>query len=115
MGLKYVETVKSIVLVLLVALSIIFTFSIWTYSPPFETIEQLPPVDISIGDKKKRIDEIIKPYKIVFNFDDELKGTTDSDKIDRIMDEITDWKIAEFASVQDNFDDRGSKQITAYI
>ena len=101
--MKYVETVKSIVLILLVALSIIFTFSIWTYSPPFETIEQLPPVDISIGDKK-RIDEIIKPYKVVFNFDDDLKGTTDSDKIDRIMDEITDWKITEFALVHDNFD-----------
>ena len=111
MGLKYVETVKSIVLVLLVALSIIFTFSIWTYSPPFETIEQLPPVDISIGDKKKRIDEIIKPYKMVFNFDDELKGTTDSDKIDRIMDEITDWKIAEFAPVHDNFDEEDQSKL----
>ncbi len=103
MGLKYVETVKSIVLFLLVALSIILTFSIWTYSPRYETNEQFPPVDISIGDKKK-IDEIIKPYKVVFNFDNELKGTTDSDKIDRIMDEISEWKIADIASVPRNFD-----------
>ncbi|AMQ04511.1 YycH family regulatory protein [Sporosarcina psychrophila] len=102
MGLKYVETVKSIVLILLVALSIILTFSIWTYSPRYETIEQFPPVDISIGDKK-RIDEIIKPYKMVFNFDDALKGTTDSDKIDRIMEEITDWKITEITTVEENF------------
>lgn len=102
MGLKYVETVKSIILTLLVALSMLLTFSIWTYSPRYETIEQLPPVDISIGDKKK-IDEIIKPYKVVFNFDNALKGTTDSDKIDRIMDEITDWKIADISPVYDNF------------
>jgi len=100
--LKYVETVKSIVLILLVALSIILTFSIWTYSPRYETIEQFPPVDISLGDKKK-IDEIIKPYKVVFNFDDALKGTTDSDKIDRIMNEITDWKIADITPVDENF------------
>jgi regulatory protein YycH of two-component signal transduction system YycFG len=71
-GLKYVETVKSIVLFLLVALSIILTFSIWTYSPHYEPIEQLPSVDISIGDKKK-IDEIKKPYNVVFNFDHDLK------------------------------------------
>ena len=70
--MKYIETVKSIVLILLVALSIIFTFSIWTYSPHYETIEQLPTVDISIADKKK-IDEIIKPYKMVFNFDEDLR------------------------------------------
>lgn len=102
MGLKYVETVKSIMLFLLVALSIILTFSIWTYSPRYETIEQFPPVDISIGDKKK-IDEIIKPYKMVFNFENDLKGTTDSDKIDRIMGEITDWRITEITPVDNNF------------
>ena len=33
---------------------------------------------------------------MVFNFENDLKGTTDSDKIDRIMEEITDWKITEF-------------------
>nr|WP_255551276.1 two-component system activity regulator YycH [Sporosarcina sp. E16_8] len=101
--MKYVETVKSIILTLLVTLSMLLTFSIWTYSPPFELIEQSPPVDISIGNKKK-VDEIIKPYKVVFNFDDELKGTTDSDKINRIMDEITEWEIADFVPVNDNFD-----------
>jgi len=89
-------------LFLLIALSIILTFSIWTYSPHYETIEQFPPVDISIGDKKK-IDEIIKPYKMVFNFENDLKGTTDSDKIDRIMEEITDWKITEFTLADTNF------------
>ncbi|KAA0948823.1 hypothetical protein FQ087_17725 [Sporosarcina sp. ANT_H38] len=102
MGLKYVETVKSVVLLLLVALSIILTFSIWTYSPRYDTIEELPPVDISIGDKKK-LEEIIQPYKVVFNFEDSLKGTTDSDKINRIIDEIKDWKIAEIAPKDDNF------------
>jgi len=100
--LKYVETVKSIMLFLLIALSIILTFSIWTYTPRYETIEQLAPVDISLGDKK-RIDEIIKPYKMVFNFEGNLKGTTDSDKIDRMMEEITDWRITEIVPEDNNF------------
>ena len=79
MGLKYIETIKSIILLLLIALSIIFTFSIWTYSPNYETIEETSTIDISIG-KKKTIDEIIKPYKMVFNFEDNLRGTTNSDR-----------------------------------
>ena len=85
-------------LLLLVTLSILLTFSIWTYSPPFKSIEQSPSVNISIGAKKK-VDEIVKPYKVVFNFEDELKGTTDSDKIDRIMDEVTAWEIADIKPI----------------
>ena len=44
---------------------------------------------------------------MVFNFEEDLKGTTDSDEIDHIMDEIKDWKITDFALVDDNFDCRG--------
>ena len=42
MGLKYVEQIKSIVLTLLVVLSVTLTFTIWTYTPTYETIEQAP-------------------------------------------------------------------------
>jgi regulatory protein YycH of two-component signal transduction system YycFG len=41
---------------------------------------------------------------VVFNFGEDLKGTTDSDKIDRIMDEVIGWEMADFALVHDNFD-----------
>ena len=74
MGLKYIEIVKSIILLLLIAMSILFTFAIWTYTPSYETSEHLPTVDISIA-KRMSIDEIIKPYKAVFNFDEKLTGT----------------------------------------
>ena len=81
MGLKYIETIKSIILLLLIALSITFTFSIWTYSPRYETIEQLPTIDIAIANKES-IDEIIKPYKTVFNFTEGLRGTVNPKDID---------------------------------
>ena len=41
MGLKYIEPIKSIILLLLVLLSITFTFSIWTYSPRLDAIEHI--------------------------------------------------------------------------
>jgi regulatory protein YycH of two-component signal transduction system YycFG len=100
-GLKYIESVKSIVLFLLVALSILLTFSIWTYTPTYETIEPLAPVDVAIAEKKK-INEIIKPYKTVFNFDGVLRGTTDSTDIDDIMDEITEMKVSDLTLLNSN-------------
>ncbi|HJF30916.1 MAG TPA: two-component system activity regulator YycH [Sporosarcina psychrophila] len=102
MGLKYIETVKSIILLLLVALSMVLTFSIWTYTPSYDTIEKLPPADVAIAEKKK-FNELIKPYKTVFNFDDVLRGTTDSDTIDEIMDEITEWEVSDLKPVNSNF------------
>ncbi|CAM5506756.1 Regulatory protein YycH domain-containing protein OS=Lysinibacillus sphaericus OX=1421 GN=LS41612_00490 PE=4 SV=1 [Lysinibacillus sphaericus] len=38
--MKYIEPVKSIVLFLLVMLSVVLTFIIWTYTPDYNVIEQ---------------------------------------------------------------------------
>lgn len=104
MGLKYIEPIKSMILLLLVALSITFTFSIWTYTPSYPTIEQLPTVDASVSDSKKQIGEIIKPYKMVFNFGKTLSGTTTSDEINDVIEEMKEWHISDIEMVNNNFD-----------
>ncbi|MFC5589988.1 YycH family regulatory protein [Sporosarcina soli] len=103
MGLKHIETVKSIILLLLIALSITFTFSIWTYSPRYETMDQSPTTDNIAIANKESIDQIIKPYKTVFNFNDSLRGTVNAKEIDMIIDEISDWKITDISLVNQNF------------
>lgn len=102
MGLKYIETVKSIVLIFLVILSITFTFSIWTFTPRLETKEQPLTVDISIAEKKG-IGEIVKPYKLLFNFEDGLKGTNDVAEIDHIANEMKSWTFSELSLEDTNF------------
>ncbi|MFS0690558.1 two-component system activity regulator YycH [Sporosarcina sp. 179-K 8C2 HS] len=99
MGLKYIEPVKSIILLLLVLLSITFTFSIWTYSPRLDTIEQSPTVDISIGERRK-VQDIIKPYKILIKYEESLNGTTDQIRIDSIMREMNSWKVTQLVPGQ---------------
>ena len=94
MGLKYIEPIKSIILLLLVLLSITFTFSIWTYSPRLDAIEQSPTVDISIGERKK-VQDIIKPYKFLIKYDGSLNGTTEQQQIDTIMKEMNSWKVSQ--------------------
>ncbi|BAQ09416.1 yych protein [Bacillus sp. OxB-1] len=102
MGLKYIEPVKSVILLLLVVLSVTFTFSIWTYTPRLKSIEELPTVDISIA-ARMEIDEVIKPYKIVFNFDDGLKGTSTAEEIDTVMEEMKKWRISDLILADGNF------------
>ena len=121
MGLKYIETVKSIVLLLLVTLSIVFTFAIWTYTPPYETTEDLPTVDISIA-KRVEIEEVIKPYKIIFNYGERLTGTLSPTDIDYVMNELKRWDVSELSPVDHNFNEekldtlmRKPNQFTLYF
>ena len=103
MDLKRIEVVKTIVLNLLIALSIILTFSIWTYTPKYPTIEKQPTVDIAISEKKE-ITDVIKPYKILFNFEDGLKGTAEPVEIDEIVSELKKWTITDLKLVDRSFD-----------
>lgn len=96
MGLKHVETIKSIILIVLITLSIILTFLIWTYTPKYKFIEERATVDISIAEglEKKGFDSIIKPYKLLLNFEEGLKGTIDAEEIDPIIDVLKKWSIS---------------------
>ncbi|ARF17488.1 YycH family regulatory protein [Sporosarcina ureae] len=94
MGLKYIETIKSIVLLLLVSLSVLFTLAVWNYSPNYEPMEQLQTVDISISEKKA-IDEIIKPYKMITILKEQVLGSTDTEKIDKILTEMNTWDLSD--------------------
>ncbi|GKV67334.1 MULTISPECIES: YycH family regulatory protein [unclassified Sporosarcina] len=98
MGLKYIETIKSIVLLLLVILSVMFTFTIWTFSPNYEQMEQSQTVDISIAEKKT-IDQIIKPYKVITNLKDQVLGSVETSKIETILSEMSTWHVTDLQLV----------------
>lgn len=99
MGMKYIESFKSLILLLLVLLSIILSFSIWNFMPGYETIDKQPAVDIAISEQKRE-DQIVKPYKLLFNFEDGLRGTENSIVIDRIFETMKQWTIEELTLSQ---------------
>ncbi|WP_025784255.1 YycH family regulatory protein [Sporosarcina sp. D27] len=100
--MRHIETIKSVVLLLLVLLSITFTFSIWSYTPQFDPFDQNQSVDGSITSiqNKKPISDIVLPYKWVFKFnDEELYGTTDTTVIQPVLEEMMRWKVFGFTAV----------------
>lgn len=50
--MKYIEHIKSIILLFLVLLSIVLTFSIWTYTPNLQVIEETQVDQLVVGKQK---------------------------------------------------------------
>jgi len=90
------------VLLSLVILSFSLTFSIWSYKAKYETIEQTTTVEVAIADKRE-ISELIKPYKLIFNLEEGLKGTTDANEINELMSTLGSWKVSNIEAVDTEF------------
>ena len=94
MGLKYIEHAKSIFLALLIVLSVTLTFTIWTYTPTYDTIESTPVVDILIAETK-RIDDVIKPYKMIASRENNMTGSMETFDLERVVTVMKDWQISD--------------------
>ncbi|WP_166462416.1 YycH family regulatory protein [Psychrobacillus vulpis] len=89
--MKYIEQVKSVILLLLILLSLTLTFTIWTYSPSYDTIET-PIVNISIAEKKK-MEDVVKPYRILYSQEETLNGSITSPNIEKVLSSLKKWEI----------------------
>ncbi|HSO57093.1 MAG TPA: two-component system activity regulator YycH [Paenisporosarcina sp.] len=96
MGLKYIEHVKSIFLALLIVLSVTLTFTIWTYTPTYDSIESTPVVDVLIADSK-RIDDVIKPYKMITSRENKMTGSMEPFDLNRVVNVMKNWKMSELS------------------
>jgi len=99
--MKYIEPVKSVVLFLLVMLSVILTFIIWTYTPDYKIIEQTEGKEILIGSQKK-MEDIIRPYKAIYRFDEEFTGTASNGAMKDIMKAFQGWNVLDLVPINNN-------------
>ena len=91
MGLKYIEPVKSIILLLLILLSLTLTFTIWTYSPNYD-LTDTPVVNISIAEKKK-MEDVVKPYRLLTSQPENLRGSNSVVDINNVINPMKNWEI----------------------
>lgn len=99
--MKYIEPVKSVVLFLLVMLSVVLTFIIWTYTPDYKFIEQTEGKEILVGPQKK-MEDVIRPYKAIYRFDKEFTGTVSNGVMEDIMEAFQGWNILDLMPVNNN-------------
>ncbi len=95
---------------MLVLLSLTLTFTIWTYSPTYDTNET-PILDISIAEKR-RIEDVVKPYRLLLSQDEKITGSASSGNIDQVLNLMKSWEI-QTVQLQDS--EATEEEINEYI
>jgi regulatory protein YycH of two-component signal transduction system YycFG len=95
------ETIKSSILFVLVLLSIFLTWNLWTYQPNYATMEKSSYVaEVSLSEKQE-VKKIIKPDLVLFHQKNSHYGTVNSDEIDKMIKEITNWRFLDIKNYTD--------------
>lgn len=102
--MRHIEQVKSVVLLLLVVLSLVLTFLIWTYTPKLQIIEEPEVEQITIGEQKE-VKDILKPHRILARNNNDWIGTLDVRPVDLVMGNFSNWKGTELSFVRGNLTD----------
>ncbi|MEG0386354.1 MAG: two-component system activity regulator YycH [Solibacillus sp.] len=102
--MKYIEQIKSYLLAFLVLLSIVLTLMIWNYKPDYEFIEEAQVDEIKISESKQ-LQDILKPYRLLFRQDDHFYGTVSNEVIQDIYDELSIWDAHDIDLINSNLSD----------
>ncbi|MGM8215806.1 YycH family regulatory protein [Bacillaceae bacterium W0354] len=92
-----IEHIKTIVLFLLIATSLLLTVAIWNYQPQYEPLGQMDYLEeTQLDGEQKSIRTLIKPKQIIFhNYLDKRQIATTAE-VNSLYEEILNW---DFASV----------------
>ncbi len=100
--MKYLEQSKTVVLIILVGLSILLTFSIWSYHPNYEKVEKPEPSGV-LMDKKRTLPEIIQPARLLIRQEGDWRGTIDTEEMAPLFTEMKKWQLTDISIVSSNF------------
>lgn len=86
------ETLKSIVLFILVAMSVVLTWSLWTYQPKYEFLDSSNVHSIMIAAQKDTT-QLIKPSRVLLHKDGLHYGSQSKGMIDSTISELSTWNF----------------------
>lgn len=88
------ENIKSAILTILVLLSIVLTWNLWTYQPDYETMKNSNVVaEVSISEKQE-VQKIIRPDQVLYHIKGEHYGTTNSTDLDKMVKQMSQWSFS---------------------
>lgn len=96
--MKFVEPIKSFLLFSLVLLSLLFTIMIWNYKPNHKIIDNTAVEEASIGPQKS-VQDIMKPYRVLFHYEDEFRGTVSASYVDEVYEHFANWKATDLTLI----------------
>lgn len=94
------ENIKSAILSILVITSIILTWTLWTYQPNFDVMEESDKTveEVSLGEKKTLAD-VVRPERLFYHQEGSHFGTFDTFEIDQTLKEMSRWNYSNFEDI----------------
>ncbi len=92
MELKY-ESIKSIILSILVGVSLLLTWSLWTYQPHYEELQNSETVQEVSFSSKKAIKDIVKPEQILYHIEGGFYGNLEEEEIEKVITKMSQWSL----------------------
>ncbi|MDR7239103.1 YycH family regulatory protein [Neobacillus drentensis] len=85
------ENIKSGILTFLVLVSILLTWSLWTYQPNYKTMENGSYVKEVTVSEKQEVQKIIRPDQVIYHVKGQHYGTNNTDEIEKVSKELSSW------------------------
>lgn len=92
------ETIKSFILFVLVGLSFLLSYILWSYQPKYEMFYDASYVnEVDVGGKENSKQELIQPSYIIFHREDEILGFASPFDQQKLFKEITSWSLSNLS------------------
>lgn len=108
------ETIKTFILAVLVALSFLLSYILWSYQPKYEMFYDASYIsEVDIGGKERSKSELIRPSEVVFHKDNvNLLGFIRSSDEYIFYKDMTTWSLTDFSFEEINKDQQSEPEGT---
>ncbi|MBV7505050.1 hypothetical protein KW850_07260 [Bacillus sp. sid0103] len=100
------ENIKSGILTVLVLVSILLTWNLWTYQPNYETMESSENVkEVSLSEKQE-VQKIVRPDQLLYHVKGQHYGTNNTTEIEKVIKEMSGWAffdVKKYTNEDKNF------------
>src|SRR5690625_1997411 len=91
------ETVKSFILVVLIAISFLLSFILWSYQPNYDYLYSADYInEVDIGGDERGKNELLKPNKIILREGEEATGFYDMVEQQQLFQSIKSWELSDY-------------------
>ncbi|WP_347861842.1 two-component system activity regulator YycH [Salimicrobium sp. PL1-032A] len=89
------ESIKTIILVILVAFSLFLTLALWNYQPNLETVNQDEGLieETDIGGEEREIRELLTPEEVIYHDQSKHYGYSNREYIQETYDRMQTWSL----------------------
>ncbi len=107
------ETIKSFILFVLVGVSFLLSFILWSYQPNYEsTYPDTSYVnEVDVGGKEKTKNELVEPNNMIFKKGDTLQGFINPLERQKLYKEMTSWVMYDHHITKANGKPKGQQYV----